>query len=122
MPQAQHSRAGVPPIPAEHHKPWAKLQLPKEFAGHNPLARVLAPTTRYTATLDAARVAAQGPKELQGVVVTLELDDFGPTVKVTPPLPTRSRSSSRISRRHKSGRRGKVASVVEGPKKWVVPR
>ena len=36
-PEGQDSPAGVPPIPEEHHKPWAKLELPKELAGGNSL-------------------------------------------------------------------------------------
>src|SRR6266536_1885631 len=35
--------AGVPLIPEEHHKPWAKLDLPKELAGQNPLSPGLGP-------------------------------------------------------------------------------
>lgn len=27
---------GVPPIPEEHHKPWMKVEFPKELAGENP--------------------------------------------------------------------------------------
>lgn len=39
MPQGQEEPPpGVPPIPEEHHKPWMKLELPKEFAGHNPFS------------------------------------------------------------------------------------
>src|SRR6266511_3738378 len=36
MPHGQETPAGVPLIPEEHHKPWAKLDLPKELAGQNP--------------------------------------------------------------------------------------
>jgi hypothetical protein len=39
MPQGQEEPPpGVPPIPEEHHKPWMKLELPKEFVGHNPFS------------------------------------------------------------------------------------
>jgi hypothetical protein len=102
MPHAQETPAGVPPIPEEHHKPWTKLELPKELASRDPLSPGLGPihddtggdptkalsylksatskvervgaeqvrgtaTTRYAVTFDAAKVAAQAPKELQRV-------------------------------------------------------
>jgi len=35
-PHAPETPAGVPPVPEEHHKPWAKLKLPKELAGQDP--------------------------------------------------------------------------------------
>jgi LppX_LprAFG lipoprotein len=100
MPEGEKPPPGVPPIPEEHHKPWIKVELPKEFAGDNPFSpgfgpvpddsggdptQVLSylksattkvervgseqvrgtPTTRYTATLDAGKVAAQAPEEFQ---------------------------------------------------------
>jgi hypothetical protein len=103
VPQGHESPAGVPPITERHHKPWIKLELPKELAGQNPLSpglglipddsggdptQVLSylksatskvervgseqvrgtPTTRYAVTFDAAKVAAQGPEQLQGLV------------------------------------------------------
>src|SRR6266545_4542093 len=43
MPHGQETPAGVPLIPEEHHKPWAKLDLPKELAGQNPLSPGLGP-------------------------------------------------------------------------------
>jgi hypothetical protein len=107
VPQAEETPAGVPPIPGEHHKPWVKLELPKEFAGHNPLAPGFGPmsddtgdptqalsylksatskvervgseqvrgtpTTRYAATFDAAKIAAQAPEEYQGFVEEMGL-------------------------------------------------
>jgi hypothetical protein len=169
MPQAPHAQAtpaGVPPAPEERHKPWAKLELPKELASGNPLDPGLGPipgdtggdptqalsylksatskverlgaeqvrgtpTTRYAVVFDAAKAASQGPAQLRGLVedeglafpkpadvwideqgrlrkiqyamtlkmpkeegapattmtleTTLELYDFGVTMKVTPP-------------------------------------
>ncbi|HZC99388.1 MAG TPA: hypothetical protein VFA46_04095 [Actinomycetes bacterium] len=39
MPQGQEEPPpGVPPIPGEHHKPWMKVELPKELAGENPFS------------------------------------------------------------------------------------
>lgn len=43
-PQAQEAPAGAPPVPAEHHKPWIKLELPKELAGQNPFGPGIGPT------------------------------------------------------------------------------
>jgi hypothetical protein len=106
VPNGPEPLAGVPPIPEEHHKPWAKLELPKKLAaklaGENPFGPGLGlirddtgdptqalsylrsatskvervgservrgtPTTRYAVTFDAAKVAAQGPEELQGLI------------------------------------------------------
>ena len=107
MPQGQEP-ADVPPIPGEHHKPWIKLELPKELDGQNPFSPGLGPvpddsggdptqalsylksatskvervgseqvrgtpTTRYAATFDAAKVAAQAPEEAQGFVEEMGL-------------------------------------------------
>jgi hypothetical protein len=104
MPQGQEEPPpGVPPIPGEHHKPWMKVELPKELAGENPFSPGFGPgpddsggdptqalsylksatskvervgseqvrgtpTTRYAATFDAGKVAAQAPEEFQGFV------------------------------------------------------
>ena len=97
-PEASALPDGVPAVPEDHHKPWAKLELPKELAGQGGLGLGLEPdvgadptqtlaylkaaaskveligseqlrgtlTTRYAVTLDAAKVAAQAPEELQG--------------------------------------------------------
>jgi hypothetical protein len=100
-PEASALPDGVPAVPEDHHKAWAKLELPKELAGQagiglglglepdagadptQTLAYLKAAaskveligseqlrgtlTTRYAVTLDAAKVAAQAPEELQGL-------------------------------------------------------
>lgn len=103
VPNGQETLAGAPPFAEEQHKPWVKLELPKELAGQNPFGAGLGPmpddsggdptqalsylrsatskverigseqvrgtpTTRYAVTFDAAKVAAQGPEELQGLI------------------------------------------------------
>jgi hypothetical protein len=103
MPEGQEPPPGVPPIPEEHHKPWMKVDFPKELAGENPFGLGFGPipdvngadptqalsylksatskvervgseqvrgtpTTRYAATFDAAKLAAQAPEEFQGFV------------------------------------------------------
>jgi hypothetical protein len=104
MPQGQEEPPpGVPPIPGEHHKPWMKVELPKELVGENPFSPGFGPvpddsggdptqalsylksattkvervgseqvrgtpTTRYAATFDGAKVAAQAPESFQSFV------------------------------------------------------
>src|SRR6266540_2709629 len=106
MPHGQETPAGVPLIPEEHHKPWAKLDLPKELAAQSP--------ERLQGFVEDAGLAFPKPADVwideQGrlrkihyavtlkvpegmeatatqmtIETTQELFDFGVTVKVTPP-------------------------------------
>jgi hypothetical protein len=107
MPQGEEPPPGIPPMGEEHHKPWMKVELPKELAGENPFSPGFGPvpddsggdptqalsylksatskverigseqvrgtpTTRYVATFDAAKLAAEAPDGFQGFV-----DDTG---------------------------------------------
>lgn len=103
MPEPPEVPEGGPPIWEGRHKPWVKLEVPKELAGHSGLGPGLGlgsgdgpgdPTealrylqaasskvevvgteqvrgvasTRYAVTFDAAKLAAQLPEELRGLV------------------------------------------------------
>jgi hypothetical protein len=103
MPAPPEVPDGGPPIWEGRHKPWVKLELPEELAGHSGLGPGFGPgpgegsgdptealrylqaasskvevvgaeqvrgvsSTRYAVTFDAAKQAAQLPKELRGLV------------------------------------------------------
>ncbi|HZD72338.1 MAG TPA: hypothetical protein VE776_00340 [Actinomycetota bacterium] len=102
LPAGEVPEGALPPLAEERHKPWTKLEVPKELAGQSPPGPGLGPvpgdaggdptqalsylqsatskvdrvgseqvrgtpTTRYAVVLDAAKIAAQGPAELQGL-------------------------------------------------------
>lgn len=79
-PHGQETPAGLPPIPEEHHKPWAKLELPKELGGQNPLGPGLGPLpddtggdpTQALSYLKAAtsRVERVGSEQVRGTPTT----------------------------------------------------
>jgi hypothetical protein len=80
VPEGQESPAGVPPITDEHHKPWMKLELPKELAGQSPLSPGLGPVpddtggdpTRALSYLESAtsKVERVGSEQVRGTPTT----------------------------------------------------